>query len=38
MTHLKTLQGYIQILHVQAVTKKLTTPLPKYDEPPPYTK
>jgi hypothetical protein len=38
MAHLKTLQGYIQILHVQAVTKKLMTPLPKYDEPPPYTK
>jgi hypothetical protein len=38
IAHLKTLQLHIQTLQVQAITKKLTTPLPKYDEPPPYTK
>jgi hypothetical protein len=38
MAHLKKLQQYIQNLQAQAAIEKLTTPLPKYDEPPPYTK
>jgi len=34
--HRITMQSYIQILQVQAIKKKVKTPLPKYDEPPPY--
>jgi hypothetical protein len=36
LDHTTTLQSYIKVLQVQAIEKKLETPLPKYDEPPPY--
>jgi hypothetical protein len=38
MDHLRALQSYIQTLQAHAITKKLTTPLPKYEDPPPYAK